>query len=77
MRKRSVFLFLLSMLFASAAIAAPQAKQVEWRIGKQAYSGYLVYDDAVATKRPGLLMVPDWMGVTDSAVAKAKQVAGS
>lgn len=77
MRKRSAFLFLLTLLFASVAVAAPQAKPVEWRIGKQAFSGYLVYDDAVATKRPGLLMVPDWLGVTDSAVAKAKQVAGS
>lgn len=77
MRKRSAFLFLLALLFASVAVAAPQAKPVEWRIGKQAFSGYLVYDDAVATKRPGLLMVPDWLGVTDSAVAKAKQVAGS
>lgn len=77
MRKRPAFLFLLASLFASAAVAAPQAKPVEWRVGKQAYSGYLVYDDAVATKRPGLLMVPDWMGVTDSAVAKARQVAGS
>ncbi len=77
MRKTSAFLCLLALLFASAAVAAPQAKPVEWRVGKQAFSGYLVYDDAVATQRPGLLMVPDWMGVTDSAVAKAKQVAGS
>ena len=77
MRKRSAFLFLWTLLFASAAMAAPQAKPVEWRIGKQAFSGYLVYDDAVATKRPGLLMVPDWLGVTDNAVTKAKQVAGS
>lgn len=77
MRKRSAFLFLLTTLFASVAVAAPQAKPVEWRIGKQAFSGYLVYDDAVATKRPGLLMVPDWLGVTDDAVAKARQVAGS
>lgn len=77
MRKPSAFLFLLALLFASAAIAAPQAKPVEWRIGKQAFSGFLVYDDAVATKRPGLLMVPDWLGVTDNAVDKAKQVAGS
>lgn len=77
MRKRSAFLFLMTLLFAPVAVAAPQAKPVEWRIGKQAYSGYLVYDDAVATKRPGLLMVPDWLGVTDNAVAKAKQVAGN
>lgn len=77
MRIHSVALFLLALSFATVVSAAPQAKPVEWRIGKQAFSGYLVYDDAVATKRPGLLMVPDWLGVTDNAVAKAKQVAGS
>ncbi len=77
MRMHSMVVFLLAMFFATAVSAAPQAKPVEWRIGKQAYSGYMVYDDAVTTKRPGLLMVPDWLGVTDNAVAKAKQVAGS
>ena len=76
MRLSTVVLFLSTLLPAFAAVAAPQARPVEWRVGKQAFSGYLVYDDAVATKRPGLLMVPDWLGVTDSAVAKAKQVAG-
>lgn len=67
----------LSLLLISApAFAAMQAKPVEWKVGKQAFSGYLVYDDASATKRPGIVMVPDWKGVTDAAVDKAKQIAG-
>jgi len=63
-------------LMSSAAWAAPTAKPVEWKVGAQTYSGFLVYDEAKREQRPGLLMVPDWMGVTDDAVAKAKQIAG-
>ncbi len=61
---------------AAPAVAAMQAKPVEWTLGKDSFSGYLVYDDTNAIKRPGLVMVPDWYGVTDNAVAKAKQIAG-
>ena len=67
----------LSLLLLSApAFAAMQARPVEWKIGKQAFSGVVVYDDAIATRRPGLVMVPNWMGVTPSAIAKARQIAG-
>ena len=68
----------LSLLFLSApAWAAMQAKPVEWTLGKQAFSGVLVYDDASAAKRPGIVMVPDWKGVTDAAIATAKKIAGT
>jgi dienelactone hydrolase len=67
-------LFLLS---ACPAFAAMQAKPVEWTIGKQSFAGYVVYDDAVPGKRPGLVMVPNWMGVNAGAVEKAKRIAGS
>lgn len=67
----------LSLLMLSAPVlAAMQAKPVEWKVGKQAFSGVLVYDDDAATKRPGLVMVPDWKGVTPASVDKARQVAG-
>jgi dienelactone hydrolase len=35
-----------------------------------------VYDDTNAIKRPGVVMVPDWYGIGDSAIAKAKHIAG-
>jgi dienelactone hydrolase len=64
-----------ALLFASVpAFAAMQAKPVEWTLDKTTFRGFLVYDDAGA-KRPGLVMVPDWKGVTDAAVDKAKHVA--
>lgn len=64
------------MLCAAPALAAMQAKPIEWKVGKDTFSGVLVFDDANAIKRPGLVMVPDWKGVTDNAVAKARSIAG-
>ena len=63
-------------LCAFPALARMQVRPVEWTVGKDRFSGVLVYDDAVKAKRPGLAMVPDWLGVTPAAVAKAKQQAG-
>ena len=67
---------LLSLLPLSIpAFAAMQAEPVEWKVGAQAFSGVLVYDDASDQRRPGLVMVPDWFGVTPAAVEQAKDVA--
>jgi dienelactone hydrolase len=68
-----LLLFLLSL----PAMARMQARPVEWTLGNQAFSGVLVFDDANSARRPGLLMVPDWKGVTDAAVATASKIAGS
>jgi dienelactone hydrolase len=64
------------VLCASPAFAAMQTKPVEWKVGDDSYSGVLVYDDVNKIKRPGLVMVPNWMGVTDDAIKQAKNIAG-
>lgn len=61
---------------AQACAAKMHADPVQWTVGDKAFEGVLVYDEAGAAKRPGLVMVPDWMGMTDAAIAKAKHVAG-
>lgn len=76
MRKISLVWLVLAALWAGPVLAAPIAKPINWKVGKQTFSGFLVYDDASKETRPGLLMVPDWLGVTPAAVDKAKQVAG-
>ena len=43
--------------------------------GKQ-FSGALVWDETVSARRPALLMAPNWMGVTDKAIERAKLLAG-
>lgn len=64
------------VLCTSPAFAAMQTKPVEWKIGEETFSGVLVFDDVNAIKRPGLVMVPNWMGVTDNAIQHAKDIAG-
>lgn len=67
----------LSLLLCTApALAAMKADPVDWTIDDATYSGVLVYEDANAIPRPGLVMVPNWMGVNASAIEKAKELAG-
>ena len=75
MRKISRVLLAFAALWATPLLATPVAKPINWKIGNQTFSGFVVYDDASKQTRPGLLMVPDWLGVTTAAVAKAKQIA--
>ena len=68
---------LIAMLMLSATVfALPRADVVTWKDGTTTLSGYLVWDDVTTAKRPGLVMVPNWHGVNDIAVAKAKMIAG-
>ena len=73
---RRSLLALALLCVATPALAAMQARPVEWTVGKDRFSGYVVYDDASTAKRPGLVMVPNWMGVTADSVERAKAVAG-
>ncbi|PIV33775.1 MAG: dienelactone hydrolase [Lysobacterales bacterium CG02_land_8_20_14_3_00_62_12] len=72
-----ILCFALLLLCAMPTLAKPIAKSVEWGHKNVEMQGYLVYDDASTRLRPGLVMVPNWMGVTDAAVEKAKAMAGA
>ena len=74
--RRSLFGLFLFAIGLSTAHAEMQARPVEWKVGKDTFSGYLVYDDTNAIKRPGVVMVPDWKGISDSAITKARHIAG-
>ena len=72
----SRLLLAIGLLFAAMPVLAKmQAKPVEWTLDGKSFSGFLVYDDATSAKRPGLVMVPNWLGVSADAVEKAKAVA--
>jgi len=68
-------------LLMTATVGLAQADMithtVDYEIDGEAYQGLLVYDEAVTEPRPGLLMVPNWMGVTDNAAKKAYRAAGT
>lgn len=49
---------------------------VVYQVDGHDYEGQLVFNPTVSTPRPGLLLAPNWMGVTAGAVELAKKAAG-
>ncbi|WP_266168413.1 dienelactone hydrolase family protein [Dyella subtropica] len=76
MRIAQLGCLLLLSGFVFAAQAKMVHKPVEWTQDGTRFHSVLVYDDAIATKRPGLVMVPNWYGVNDIALQKAEGIAG-
>ncbi len=71
-------LFALALFgFATTVSARSVTAPVEWDVDGVTYQGYLVYEDSGdgASQRPGLVMFPNWMGVTEDAVMRAKDIA--
>jgi dienelactone hydrolase len=53
-----------------------KAEKIKYPMGSLTAEGAVVYDDNVGGKRPAVLMAPNWMGMTDAAIERAKLVAG-
>lgn len=76
MRPAHALLTLLATLACGVASAKMTAEPVTWTLNGTHFKGVLVYDDALPDKRPGLVMVPNWSGINDIAIAKAQRIAG-
>ena len=57
------------------SIAAIKSEPVEYKDGDTQLQGWLVYDDAVEGKRPGVVIYPEWWGLTDYPKSRAEQLA--
>lgn len=66
----------LAAMVALPAFAAPVIERIDYEIDGTAYESVLVHDDAGAARRPGLLMVPNWLGINETAIARARELAG-
>lgn len=73
MKKTLLPLAMIGMM--SVAQAAVVVQPVPYEIDGEAFEGLLIYDDAITTPRPGLLMVPNWMGVNEQSAQKAARAA--
>ncbi|MBS0583870.1 MAG: dienelactone hydrolase family protein [Proteobacteria bacterium] len=74
--KRLLSLCLWSCLAANAAHAATLTKNLDYEVDGKKMQSVLVYDDAVKSPRPGIVMTPDWLGINADNIALAKQIAG-
>ena len=72
---RSLILGAMILLGANTMYAAVQTKIVEYKQGDAVLEGYLAWDDAVEGRRPGVLVVHEWMGLGDYAKGRARKLA--
>ncbi len=62
-------------LMGTEARAAIKSETVEYKDGKTALEGFLVYDDSWSGPRPAVMIVHQWMGLTDYEKMRAEQLA--
>jgi dienelactone hydrolase len=60
---------------SSPASAAVRTERVDYRDGDTVCEGYLAWDDAVKGKRPGIVVVHDWMGQGEYGQRRARELA--
>ena len=65
----------MTTLLAASIHAAIQTKTIEYKQGDTTLEGVLVWDDAVQGQRPGVLVVHQWMGLTDYEKHRAEMLA--
>jgi dienelactone hydrolase len=70
---------ILPLFLALAGTVSVHAKlvtgPVEYKQGDATLEGYLVYDDAITGARPGVLVVHQWLGLTEYEKHRAEQLA--
>jgi dienelactone hydrolase len=52
-------------------------ERIIYQAGGNSFIGAFVYDERTSGKRPLMLMAPNWLGVTDDAIARTQMMAGS
>lgn len=68
----ALFAFVLAPAFANAEV---KSELVEYRQGDTVLQGWLAYDTAVKGPRPGVLIIHDWLGLSDYQKSRAEQLA--
>ena len=79
---RVAFLLLVNMLMMYSANAQPTKIQHDIKGEEVSYSfqgitmiGYVAYDAAIKTKRPGIVVVHEWWGSNEYVRTRARQLA--
>lgn len=68
-------LLFVSLLFCTNAVAAVKTEPVQYKDGDVVLEGVLAYDDATKERRPGVLVMHDWMGPGAFSTKKAEDLA--
>jgi dienelactone hydrolase len=76
MQRLPIAFLALCGLAAASAHATMVTKTIPYDVDGKRMESMLVFDDAVSTPRPGIVMTPDWLGMNPDQLALAKQIAG-
>jgi dienelactone hydrolase len=74
-RLTSLVFAIVAGLQAGAAQATMKTQWIDYKQDNTALSGYLVYDDAIQGRRPGVLMIHDRSGFSEGTIADAEMIA--
>ena len=74
---RSTITIVATLLAAAPSLAAIKTETIKYQQGETALVGYLAYDDATATPRPGVIVVHEWWGLNDHAKKQAERLAAA
>jgi len=72
---------IIAAALALAACAGPGGRQaiqedsVTYWDGTTVMKGYIVYDDSIKAKRPGVVVVHEWWGITEHTLGEARNLA--
>src|SRR5580692_5130820 len=72
---KNLFCSVLVLLCVIKAQGAIHTETVEYKQGDTTLEGYLAYDDSISGKRPGVLIIHQWMGLTDYEKMRARMLA--
>lgn len=69
-------LIILGFLISTLAQAKIVSHTVEYKEGTTTLEGFVAYDDAAKDKKPGIVVVHDWLGLGNYTKKRAEQLAG-
>jgi dienelactone hydrolase len=70
-----MFCTLLVAASATVSRAAIHTETIDYKQGDATLEGFVAYDDAIQGQRPGVLVVHQWMGLTDYEKKRAETLA--
>lgn len=77
MSKRTLFCLIFLLAAFGTAQGAVVGEEVTYKAGEVELKGYLAYDDALAVKRPGVIVVHEWWGHNAYVRARAEKLAAA
>ena len=75
MKLAPLFSIIAGYMIVNTAVADIQSEVVNYQVAGKPFQGYLSYDDTIAGKRPGVLVVHEWWGHNEYVRKRADMLA--